>query len=243
MAIEVLYSANWSGPTLIERDSVQTVSTSIERDATAPTITSATFTLITPDGTSVIDGQTATVAAGVVSYDIPADTLTTKAYGQRWLVRFDVTIASLVYSFYNDAALCKVRIFPPISHSDLQARHGDITSLLPSGVTSTQSYIDSAWIEITNRMYADAIPFWTIRTMSALRSPLLYRALALVFRDFSTLIDESDKYSELADRYDKSFEMDYMKLRGFFDRGEENIVDDVKSPISSVIVLSSRRRA
>ena len=243
MGVEALYSAKWSGPSLIEKGSTQTIGVDIERDASAPTISAATFTLYNPAGTVIVDAATATISSGNVSYEIGATVLDDYDYGQKWLVQFDATIGGDVYSFYNDAAVCKVRIFPPIGHSDLTARHGDIGSLLPSGTTSTQSYIDSAWIEITNRMYGDAIPFWTLRTVSALRAPLLYRALAFVFRDFSTMIDPGDKYFELADRYDKQFERSYSKLRGFFDGDQTNIIDGDRKPSSSVIILSSSRRA
>ena len=243
MGVESLYSARWTGPSLIEKGSTQTISIDIERDNAAPTITSATFSLFSPDGDAVVDAATATIASGNISYEIGATVLDSYDYGQKWLIRIDATISSTVYSFYNDGAICKVRIFPPITHSDLTARHGDISSLLPAGTNSTQSYIDSAWIELTGRMYADAIPFWTLRTISALRAPLLYRALSFVFRDFSTMIDPGDKYFELADRYEKEFERSYSKLRGFFDPAQTNIIDGDRKPTASIILLSNRRRA
>tara|TARA_R110002124_G_scaffold5015_1_gene31604 strand:+ start:1385 stop:2116 length:732 start_codon:yes stop_codon:yes gene_type:complete len=238
----VRYSARFEGVTLIERDAANVVSVSIERANAAPTIASATFSLIDPNGTAVIDAQSASVAGGVVSYTVGSTVLADEEYGQRWLVKFAVTIGGAVYTYYNDAAVCLARLSPPITHSDITARHGDITNLLPTGTTSTQGYIDAAWIEITGELYSDAVPFWTLRTVSALRQPLIMRSLTLIFRDFSTLVDASDKYEILSDKYEKQAQVAMSKLRGFFDRGEADTVDGERKPTAGLIQLSASRR-
>ena len=236
------YSARFEGVTLIERDAANVISVSIEREAVAPTITAATFSLIDPNGTAVIDAQTATIAGGVVSYTIGDTVLANEEYGQRWLVKFAVTIGGAVYTYYNDAAVCLARLSPPITHDDITARHGDIENLLPTGTTSTQAYIDAAWIEITGDLYSDAVPFWTLRTVSALRQPLILLALTLIFRDFSTLVDASDKYEILSDKYEKQAAVALSKLRGFFDRSEVDTLDGERKPTAGLIQLSASRR-
>ena len=236
------YSARFEGVTLIERDAANIVSVSIERANAAPTIASATFSLIDPNGDALVDAQTATIAAGVVSYTIGSTVLAEQEYGQRWLVKFAVTIGSAVYTYYNDAAVCLARLSPPITHADITARHGDITNLLPSGTTSTQGYIDAAWIEITGDLYSDAVPFWTLRTVSALRQPLILLSLTLIFRDFSTLVDASDKYEILSDDYEEKAKAALLKLRGFFDRGESDTVGGERKPTAGLIQLSASRR-
>ena len=67
---DTLYSARFSGPTLIERNKAQTVSVTVARDGSAPTISSATFTLYDSGGTKVIDATAATIAAGVVTMPV-----------------------------------------------------------------------------------------------------------------------------------------------------------------------------
>ena len=216
------YSARFEGVTLIERDAANVISVSIERANAAPTIASATFSLIDPNGIAVIDAQVATIAAGVVSYTIGSTVLAAEEYGQRWLVKFAVTIGSAVYTYYNDAAVCLARLSPPVTHADITARHGDITNLLPTGTTSTQGYIDAAWIEITGE--------------------LIMRSLTLIFRDFTTLVDSSDKYEILSDKYEKQAQVAMSKLRGFFDRGEADTVDGERKPTAGLIQLSASRR-
>jgi hypothetical protein len=236
------YSARFEGVTLLEKSKAQTVSVSIERSGSAPSITSATFSLMNPAGEAIVDSQTASVAGGVVSYSLGASVLNDEEFGLRWLVLFDVIIGGVTYSFYNDAAICKTQIYPPITPTDLSDRHGDLSNLLPTGVTSTQAYIDAAWIELTSWLYSEAVPFWTLRTVSALREPLIFGALALCFRDFSTLLDSADRYTELAEMYETRKHKARQRLRGYFDRGEDDSVSSSQSPGSSVIMLSARRR-
>ena len=76
------YSARFEGVTLIERDAANVISVSIERANAAPTIASATFSLIDPNGTAVIDAQSASVAGGVVSYTVGSTVLADEEYGQ-----------------------------------------------------------------------------------------------------------------------------------------------------------------
>ena len=243
MGVETRYSARWDGPTIIERDAAQTVAVDLERGGSDASIASATFSLYDPSGSVKVDAQTATISGGEVSYAIGSTVLQSEAYGSGWLVKFDVVISSQTHSFYNDAALCLARVYPPIGHTDLVARHHDIANLLPSGVTSTQGYIDGAWATLTGRMYSEGVPFWRLRTMSALRDPLILLSLSYAFRDFSTLLDPADRYDELSTRYADQFERAFMQIRSRIDNSEDNAVTGTSNPTSAVIMLSSGRRS
>jgi hypothetical protein len=237
-----LYSARFSGPTLIERDKAQTVTVSIERDGSDPTISSATFTLYDPGGNKVIDGTVATISGGDISGAIGGTDLDGKSYGLGWLVQFDATIGGNVYRFLNDAALCLARLYPPVGHTDLVNRHSDVANLLAAGVTSLQQYIDDAWADITGRLYSDSVPFFRLRTPSAFRAAMFSRSFTLIFRDYSTLLDPGDRYAELADRYDAQFEEDISKIRSKMDTGEDNTLTASNLSTATVIQLTSSRR-
>jgi hypothetical protein len=237
-----LYSARFSGPTLIERDKAQTVSVNIERSGSAPTITAATFTLYDPGGNAVIDGAAAAISGGEISGSIGAADLDGKSYGLGWLVQFDATIGGKVYRFLNDAAVCLARLYPPIAHTDLVNRHSDVANLLATGVTSLQTYIDDAWSDLTNRLYSDSVPFWRLRTPSAFRAAMFSRSFALVFRDYSTLLDPGDRYAALADRYEAQYEEDVEKIRSKMDNGEDNTLSASNLSTASVIQLTTSRR-
>ena len=64
------YSVRWLGPTLIERGRDTSVSVAIEEGGADITATSATFSLFSPAGEAIVDGATATVAAGSLSYTV-----------------------------------------------------------------------------------------------------------------------------------------------------------------------------
>ena len=237
------YSVRWLGPTLIERGRDTTVSVAIEQGGSDITATSATFSLFSPAGEAIVDGATATVAAGTLSYPVLSSAVSSSSYGKGWLVEFTAIIAGATYTFYNDGALCLSKLSPPIGHTDLVTRHSDITNLLPTGTTSTQAYIEAAWADLLGNLYRDGLPFWRLRTLSALREPLLYRALAMVFLDFSTLLDQGDKYQLNADRYGKLAKTSYDGIRGALDTGEDNsISDSSQTPVAPVIMLSTGRR-
>jgi hypothetical protein len=245
MGVETLYSARWDGVTLIERGANQTVAVAIERDGSAASLTSATFSLYGPSGEAVLSVVVATVAAGTVSYTIPSATLADEGFGRRWLVRFDVTdAAGDVATYYNDAVICLARLYPTVGHTDLITRHHDLGNLLPAGVTSTQGYIDAAWATLTGKLYSEGVPFWRLRTPTALRDPLLALALEYVFRDLSTLLDAGDRYDELSRRYEASFGREFSKIRSLIDTNEENSVDPDQKGTTAVLMLSSgpRRR-
>ena len=239
---ETLWSARWLGPTMVERNKAQTVAVSIENDGSAASVTSATFTVYEPDGSKAIDAAAASVSGGTVTGTVAAADTDGKTLSKNWLIKFDVTIATKVYTFYNDAVLCLSRLYSPIGTTDLIARHSDIAALKSSDKTSLQPYIDAAWTEITNRLYSDSVPFWAMRTPSAFRPVLFSRTFALIFRDYSTMLDPGDRYAELADRYDERYSLDYDQIRAKVDVGEDNVLEAHSRPAAPVIMLSSGPR-
>ncbi len=241
---DTLWSARFAGPSMIERGKAQTVSVSIEKEGAAASVTAATFTLYNPQGVKVKDGVAATVAGGTVTGSIAGADTTEADLGRNWLVEFDVTIGGKVYTFYNDGVLCLSRLYPPIGQSDLISRHSDVVNLVATSKANLQDYIATAWADVTNRMYSDAVPFWKFRTPSALRGPLFARCFALIFRDYSTLFDSGDRYAELADRYDEAYSREFDQMRSKIDVNEDNTIDGDGVPATASIHLSSgpRRR-
>ena len=239
---ETLWSARWTGPSMIERGKAQEVSVSIELDGAAASVTSATFTLYQADGATVVDATAAAVAAGTVTGTIASGDTTGKTLGKAWLVRFDVTIAGSVFTFYNDAVLCLARLYCPLAQTDLVARHSDVAALVSASKGNLQDYISSAWAELLGRLYADSVPFWQIRTPSALREWMFARSFALIFRDYSTLLDPGDRYMEHADRYDAQTDKAYDQIRSRIDIGEDNKLEAEAKPIAPIIMLTSGPR-
>ena len=239
---DTLWSARWAGPSMIERGKAQEISVSIELSGSAAAVTSATFSLYEADGTILIDAIAASVVAGTVTGAIAAIDTAGKTLGKAWLVRFDATIGGKVYTLYNDAVLALARIYAPIGQTDLVARHSDVAALVSASKGNLQDYIDSAWTELLGRLYADSVPYWQIRTPSALREWMFARSFALIFRDYATLLDPGDRYMEHADRYEAQADKAYDKIRIRIDIGEDNRIEADAKPVSPVIMLTSGPR-
>jgi len=235
---DTLYSARFRGPSLIEQNKSQTVSLSIEASGSAASVTSATFYLYDTGGNAIVDAQAASVAGGTVSGTVSAGDTSSMGLGPAYLVRFDVLIGGKTYRFNNDACLCVARLYPPIGQTDLVNRHSDVTNLLASGVTSCQQYIDDAWSDITNRMYSEQSYFWRLRTPSAFRNVMFARSLALIFRDYATLLNAGDRYMQLSDYYEQQYERAYSKLRSRIDSDEDNQLSGRQQSVPSVTYLT-----
>jgi hypothetical protein len=201
-------------------------------------VTSATFYLYDTGGNAIVDAQAASVAGGTVSGTVSAGDTSSMGLGPAYLVRFDVLIGGKTYRFNNDACLCVARLYPPIGQTDLVNRHSDVTNLLASGVTSCQQYIDDAWSDITNRMYSEQSYFWRLRTPSAFRNVMFARSLALIFRDYATLLNAGDRYMQLSDYYEQQYERAYSKLRSRIDSDEDNQLSGRQQSVPSVTYLT-----
>jgi len=245
---DTLWNARFSGPTMIERGKDQTVSVSIERSGSVASITAnaATCSVYDQDGSTIKDAVTCTTPAGTgqAQATIAAADTSGKDLARNWLIQFDVTISGKEYRFYNDAVLCRARLYSPVGQSDLIARHSDVVNLVATSKANLQDYIDTAWSDITGQMYSDAVPFWRFRTPSALRGPMFARCFELIFRDYSTLFDAGDRYSALSERYAEQYDREMDRLRSKIDKDEDNILDGDSVPATASIHLSSgpRRR-
>lgn len=238
-----LYTARWTGPTLIEQGKSQQISVSVERSGSAATISSGTLTLFRPNGTALVDAVAGGISGGTfTSAAIAGGTTSAESLGPRWLVRVDLVIGGATYSFYNDAVLCLAQLYPPVGQTDLIQRHSEAANLLGAAVTSLQQYIDQAWSDVTNRLYLDGVPFWKWRTPSALRPCLFDRSLELLFLDYSTLLNANDRYAAFAQRYSELYERDYERLRSTIDLAEDNQLQDETVSGSAVVMLQTGRR-
>ncbi len=238
-----LYSARWTGPSLIEQGKDQAITVSVERNGSATTLTSGTLTLFRPNGTKLVDAVAGTVGGGTfTSATIAAAATADENLGMRWIIKVDLVIAGSTVTFYNDAVMCLGKLYPPIGQTDLIQRHSEAANLLGASVTSLQQYIDQAWSDITNRLYTDGVPFWRWRTPAAMRACLFNRSLELLFWDYSTLLNTNDRYASFAQRYSELYERDYGRLKSTIDQDENNTLKDEIATGSAVIMLQSGSR-
>jgi len=223
------------------------VSVAVETADASPTISAATFTLYDSGGTVKVDADTATVSGGTISYTVAADVLTANDYGQGWLVKFEATIDGDDLPFYNDAAVCLAPLYPPVGTSDLLSRYAKLADLNDEGNDGTggadlQGYITDAWGELTQRMYSDGFPFWTIRSPAALRPWLLAQSLVYALDDLALLLAADSHYSAEARRLEATLGTLYDGIRARLDPTEENTATATHEGASPVLMLTSGRR-
>ena len=241
MADGTPYSARWTGPVLIPKNQDTTVSVSVEHSASAPTVSAVKFSLYDAGGTVLVDAAAASAAAGALSYTVAAATTASEALGQGWLVKFTATIGGDQHDFYCDAALCLARLYPPIGTTDLTNRYSRLSALQSTGASDLQKFITDAWTELTTRLYSEGLPFWRMRTPSALRPWLTAQALVYALDDLSLTLGTGGPYREEARRIEQTLPRLYNKIRSLMDSDEDNNLDEAHQPTSAVIQISSGR--
>lgn len=233
------YSVRWRGPVLLPHSRAWDVSVAVEHAGASPTISAATFTLYTPDGAARVDAQAATIAGGTVSFSLNGSELAATDMGPRWLVKIEATISGATLPFYNDAAVCLAPLYPPVGTTDLTARYSKIADLQTTGASDLQTFITDAWGTLTQKMYADGLPFWAIRSPGALREWLLARSLELALDDLALLIENNSQYTTEARRLGGMLDALYEDIRSRMDTQGDNTLSTSHEGASAIVNLSS----
>ena len=235
------YSARWTGPVLIPRGQDTTVSVSVELNGSAPTVSAVTFSLWDSSGTMLVDAGSASESGGLLSFTVTASVTTGQSLGQGYLLKFSATIGGDRHDFYNEAALCLSRLYPPVGTTDLTNRYSRLAALQTTGASDLQKFITDAWTEITSRLFSEGLPFWRMRTPSALRPWLTAQALVFALDDLALTLGDGGPYRDEARRIEQTLPRLYGQIRSRMDTDEDNTVSEEQQAASPVIILSSGR--
>ena len=241
MADGTPYSARWTGPTLIPRGQDTTVTVDVEHGGSAPTVSAVTFSLWDSAGNVIVDAASASESSGTLSYTVTAASTTGETLGQGFLLKFSATIGGDQHDFYNDAALTLARLYPPIGTTDLTNRYSRLAALQTTGASDLQKFITDAWTELTTKFYSEGLPFWRMRTPSALRKWLTVQAVVYALDDLALVLGDGGPYREEARRLEDTLPRLYNQIRSLMDTDEDNSVQHQQQPAASVLVLSSGR--
>jgi hypothetical protein len=182
---ETIYTARFIGPEIIEAGRANVISCTVYRDGAIVTPSAGAVTVYKADNGTVSAGAVS-FAGGVASATISAPALSGLTPEDGWRVEWAMTIAAVVYTFANDAALVYRRLYPVITDADLLRAHTDLTRRMPTTETSYQDYLDEAWARIESRLVGTGKRPWLIMSPSALRDIHTFQSLALIFSDFAT---------------------------------------------------------
>jgi hypothetical protein len=242
MSTTTPYAVRWRGPALLPYGRAWDVAVSVEHAGASPTVSAATFTLYTPDGAARLNAEAASEASGVITYTIADSVLTAADLGPRWMIKLEVTIGGVSLPFYNDAAVCLAPLYPPAGTSDLTDRYSKLDDLQgSSGAAALQAHITGAWGELTQKLYADGVPFWKMRSPGALRSWLMARSLELALDDLALLLESDSHYADEARRHGAMLDKAYKEIRARLDVSEDNTLSEAHEGATGVLLLTSGR--
>jgi hypothetical protein len=200
-AADTIYAALFAGPELLERGRDNRCTCPVARAGATVTPSAGTFTALDGSGLAVVSGAVS-VVGGVATFVVLASALADRSLAEDWSIEWSLAMPDGVFhTFRRSAALCRRRLYPSISDSDLIARHSDLGELRPSSQASYQGQIDAAWEELLSFLRQQGSLPHRIISAEELRLPHLFGTLALIFTDFMLTAGGEARWAALAEKY------------------------------------------
>lgn len=225
---DTLYSARFELPDLIERGKNNALKCRVYRAGALVAPSSGTVSIYDTSTTAVVSAAAVTVSASVATYTLSSALVTDHALEEGWRVEWSLVMPDgVTHVFRNDAALVRGRLYPSITEADL---YRVASSLNPAGAavihseTSFADKIDEAFVQIENRLIAQGNRPNLVLSPSAFRESHIYLALALIFEDFASRLNEA--YEIRARMYREMFEGAWGRLRFVYDTDDDGVPDD-----------------
>ena len=238
---ETVYAARFRTSETIERGRQQTLTCPTQRAGATATPTSGTITIYRPDQTTLVTAAVTVPGGGIATYTLLAGATTSEQLGEGWLVEWALVMPDAVtHTFRNDAAVVRRSLYPVIADADLTMRHSDLPSLLASGTTSYQAYLDESFATLQGRLISQGRRPYLIIQPSALRESHIALCLHMIFLDFSSSAGDG-RWQALAEHYLRAYTEAWAQLKVTYDETDENRVDPTsKKGATSTVWLNGR---
>ena len=212
---------------VLERGKSATTTLKIYEDGIAVTPTAADFSLLNEDGAAVVAYTGATIAGTEISYLVAASSIPdTIEFSDSYLILWKVTIAAKEYIFRRSCAIARSKLFPVINDPDLESHYSDIASIRPSSMTSYQTYITEAFIQIIQRLRDNGNFEYLIIDNQSLRSIHLDLTFYLIWKDMDSSGLGEGRYLQLAQEHRRSFDAGFKRLKLRYDLSEQGVASD-----------------
>jgi len=212
---------------VFERGKSSTTTLKVYEDGSAVTPASAEFSLVNEEGNDVIAYTAATIVGTEISYLVPSSKIpNTLSFSDSYLILWKVTIAGKEYIFRRSAALARSKLFPVINDPDLAAHYSDIESIRPSSMTSYQSYITEAFIQIIQRLRDEGNFEYLIINNQSLRSIHLDLTFYLIWKDMDSSGLGEGRYLSLAKEHRSSYDAGFKRLKLKYDLQEDGVASN-----------------
>ena len=226
--------------TVLARGRAATLRMVDEINGAAVSPTSGTFTLYGPDGATVSTSAT-TTAGGVTTATVPAvDLPATLAFGEGYREVWTLTYTGPnVFEATRPAVLAKYPLVCPVTESGLKTVIPNLTDLMRGTTRTLQPFIDTAWIDMVNRMMADGVLPSTLVDVNNLEAHLKYASLANAFNAFALGNPQNESWYRAARDYERKAEIAYTALaRSRVDNDQDGTADSTdRLPASPLIRL------
>ena len=228
---------------LLERGRPQTTELPVYRDGALATIAAVKYTLYKPDQSKLVDSATGTYAGNIPQYVHSDGSLVTSLQlGEGYLQEWEITIGSNSFLFRRMAAVVRRRLYPVVSDVDLFSTYKQLSSLMPSTISSYQDYIDEAWYTIIMKIRQEGGGLeYLVMDSESLRSAHINLSLYYIFRDFHSSLGQSNgRYLDLATEHHQQYKSDWKGINWRYDSGHDGFPDDANERVAKdpVIYLS-----
>lgn len=223
------YSARIRFIELLEREQTNVSQLRVYKNGSEVVPSSGTYTLFKPSGSKLVDGSAVDLSTNYARFSHSSVLLSTdlnleEGYLQEWAL----VVGGEDHIFRRPAAIVRRKLYPVVTDQDLNDYYSDLNSLLPSSLASTgyQTYIDSAWFDLLQRISSDGVLVQTIIGPEALRACHVNLTLAYIFRDYITSVGDASRFFALYEEHKKLFEQEYKRTKFRVDLNEDGIEDN-----------------
>lgn len=242
---ETLYTARVPYPDTLGTNRINAVKLGIYRDGAlvAPTVSGSSFSLISPNGTAIVDEDPITVDSdGYANASIAAALLDPTAanvdLGEGWQEVWSLVFGGVAFPFDREASLARRPIYPCITDDDLLACYPDLGAIRGSTVTTFQGFIDEAWKRVHLRWLSEGGVLYFVKSAYAFREAELELALGLTFRWLGKSQASRGNYLELSTAHLAAYDRAWGRINVTEDLDHDGKVDDPESRARRGTVLN-----
>ena len=246
-ASDLIYTARFDLPELLERGRSNTVRCPVFREGVIVPPSAGSVAIFDPTNTQIFASSVTISAGGVAFAAVTSATLTPFAFSDGFRIVWSLVMPDgTTRTFDNECMLVRRAFFPVVTEADLYRVASSLDPAGPACIHSETSFVnklDEAFVQIQGRLLGKGNRPNLILSPTALRDPHLYLTLALIFEDFATRLNPA--YTAIAMQYRSHYADSYAQVRFL----EADTADDGsasssarKGPSVSTLWLSSGGR-
>ena len=221
-----MISAAFSLPRFIERAKAVTVTLELREGEYGVAIWSGTYTLLDGDRTSIQTGAvTVTATQGIVSFAVLAASVTVDPaddWQEEWVI---TTSSGEVHTFRRDVYVCRRLLYCVVTEAMLVREVSDLLTICPDPTP----FLEDAWDEVQTRILESGKrPYLTFNAWATKRVTTA-TALARIYRNAATYVEDGGRYTTEAEAYRKEADMAFAGLRLEYDAVENMERDNAET--------------